>query len=49
VAVDGEPLATMSELVAEVRRRAPGDVVELTVIRDGEELEFEVTLGERPR
>jgi S1-C subfamily serine protease len=49
VAVDGEPLATMSELVAEVRRRAPGDVVGLTVIRDGEELEFEVTLGERPR
>jgi S1-C subfamily serine protease len=49
VGIDGEPLATMSELVAEVRRRAPGDVLTLTIIRDGEELDVEVTLGERPR
>jgi S1-C subfamily serine protease len=49
VGIDGEPLATMSELVAEVRRRAPGDQLTLTVIRDGEELEVDVTLGERPR
>jgi S1-C subfamily serine protease len=49
VAIDGEPLATMSELVAEVRRRAPGDVLTLTVVRDGEESDLEVTLGERPR
>lgn len=49
IEVDGEPLATMSELVAEVRRRAPGDVVELVIVRDGEELEVGVELGERPR
>ena len=49
VEVDGEPLATMSELVAEVRRRAPGEVVELTIVRDGAELDVEVELGERPR
>jgi serine protease Do len=49
VELDGEPLATMSELVAEVRRRAPGDAVALTVVRDGEEFEVEVELGERPR
>jgi S1-C subfamily serine protease len=49
VAVDGEPLATMSELVAEVRGRAPGEVLTLTIMRDGEELELDVTLGERPR
>ncbi len=49
VEVDGEPLATMSELVAEVRRRAPGEVVELTIVRDGEELDVDVELGERPR
>jgi S1-C subfamily serine protease len=47
--VDGEPLATMAQLVAEVRSRAPGDVVELTIVRDGEELELSVTLSERPR
>jgi S1-C subfamily serine protease len=49
VAVDGETLATMSELVAEVRRRAPGDELTLTVIREGEQLDVEVVLGERPR
>jgi S1-C subfamily serine protease len=48
-AVDGETLATMAELVAEVRSRAPGDEVELTLVRDGEELELSVTLSERPR
>jgi S1-C subfamily serine protease len=49
IAVDGEPLTTMSQLVAEVRSRAPGDEVALTVVRDGDELELEVVLSERPR
>ncbi|GGI08843.1 S1C family serine protease [Egicoccus halophilus] len=49
VEVDGEPLATMSELVAEVRRRQPGEAIDLGLIRDGEELTVAVTLGERPR
>jgi S1-C subfamily serine protease len=45
----GEPLATMSQLVAEVRRLSPGDEVELVIVRDGERIEVEVTLSERPR
>ena len=49
ISVDGEPLATMSQLVAEVRRRAPGDLVALEVFRDGRVLDVEVELGERPR
>ena len=49
VEVDGEQLATMSELVAEVRGRSPGDIIELGIIRDGEELTLEVEIGERPR
>jgi S1-C subfamily serine protease len=49
VSVDGERLATMSELVAEVRRRAPGDEVLLEIFRDGETFEVAVELGERPR
>ena len=49
VEVDGEQLATMSELVAEVRARSPGEVIELGIIRDGEELTIEVEIGERPR
>lgn len=49
VAVDGLPLASMSDLVAEVRRRTPGDTVVFTVLRDGERLDLEAVLGERPR
>ena len=49
VAVDGAELTSMSQLVAEVRRRAPGDVVRFGLVRDGERLEVDVTLGERPR
>jgi S1-C subfamily serine protease len=53
VAVDGSPLATMSELVAEVRRRTPGSTVVFDVIRNDAgarvRLAIEVVLGERPR
>ncbi len=49
VAVDGNPLASMSDLVAEVRRRAPGDTVVFDVLREGEPLRIEAVLGERPR
>jgi S1-C subfamily serine protease len=49
VEIDGEPLATMSQLVAEVRRRTPGETIVLTLFRDGEDLTVEVVLGERPR
>ena len=49
VAVDGAELTSMSQLVAEVRRRAPGDVVRFGIVRDGQRLELAVTLGERPR
>ena len=49
VAVDGEALATMSQLVGEVRSRAPGEVVVLTIVRDDGETDVEVELSERPR
>ena len=49
IALDGRPISTMSELVAEVRRRVPGDVVRLTVAGEGGTREVDVVLGERPR
>lgn len=49
VAVDGVPLRSMSDLVAEVRRRAPGMTVSFDVRRRDEQLRLEVVLGERPR
>jgi S1-C subfamily serine protease len=49
VAVDGLPLRSMSDLVAEVRRRAPGMTVTFEVLRGDERLTIEAVLGERPR
>jgi len=54
VAVDGLPLRSMSDLVAEVRRRAPGMTVTFDVLRrtgtgSVESLAIEAVLGERPR
>ena len=49
VAIDGGTISTMSEVVADVRRRQPGETVLIEVVRDGERLELEVVLGERPR
>ena len=48
VAVDDEPVPTMSALVVRLRERSPGDVVVLTVVRDGTETAAQVTLQERP-
>jgi len=47
--VDGADLRNMSDLVAEVRRRAPGQRVRFLVLRAGERVELSVVLGERPR
>jgi len=49
VAVDGVELTSMSQLVAEVRRRMPGDRLVIVVVRDGVRLTLEAVLGERPR
>jgi S1-C subfamily serine protease len=49
VAIDGSELRNMSDLVAEVRRRAPGDSVRFDVLRSGQSLQLTVVLGERPR
>jgi putative serine protease PepD len=47
-AVDGEEIASTDDLVATIAELAPGDVVTLTVERDGETQEIDVTIGRRP-
>ncbi len=47
VAIDGQPVSQMEELRAFVLEAKPGQQVTLTILRDGEELTIEVTLGER--
>lgn len=48
VAVDGRTVNNFGELIAYLSiETAPGDTVTVTVLRDGDPLEFAVTLGER--
>lgn len=47
-AIDGERMSSMEELAATISAHAPGDQVELTVVRDGETSDVTVTLGEKP-
>lgn len=48
VAVDDRPVASMSDLIAALRRRRPGDAVALALVRGGEPVEVDCELGERP-
>ena len=46
VAVDGKPVQTSDELLAEVETHPPGTEVTVTVVRQGKRVEVPVTLGE---
>ncbi len=48
VAVDGEPLGGVEDLIAAVDAKQPGDEVELTLIRAGDQRTVTVELGDRP-
>jgi len=46
VEVEGKPVRTVDELLAEVEKHAPGSQVVLTIVRAGKTLQVPVTLGE---
>jgi serine protease DegQ len=48
VGMDGEPVRAVPELLGELRRRDPGDTVEVTVVRGEEQLEIPVELADQP-
>ncbi|MFN3929526.1 MAG: S1C family serine protease, partial [Thermoflexus sp.] len=48
VAVEGEPVDQAHPLADHLRRYRPGDIVHLTVLRDGEERIVAITLGHAP-
>jgi S1-C subfamily serine protease len=50
VAVDGHPVSTGGDLRAYIENtKHPGDTVTVTVLRNGQHLDVDVTLGERPQ
>lgn len=48
LSLDGAPVATVPDLITELNKHLPGDEVQLTVLRDGDEIAVPVTLGEWP-
>ncbi len=49
-AIDGQPVTSFEEMLTYMARyTSPGDTVELTVLRNGEERQFDLTLSARPR
>ncbi len=48
VAVDGEAVDSMAALASTVQRLDPGTAITLTIVRDGEQQDLDLTLGERP-
>jgi putative serine protease PepD len=48
IAIDSDPVNGALSLTAEVRERAVGDKVTLTVIRDGKQITVSVTMAARP-
>jgi 2-alkenal reductase len=50
IAAEGDPIRNMDDLIVYlVKETRPDQEITLTLLRDGEEMELEVTLGERPR
>jgi S1-C subfamily serine protease len=47
--VDGEKLAEMDELIEIIQGSEPGDELELTIVRSGDEKKVDVTLGTQPK
>ena len=48
VGANGDPVETMSDVIAAVDAKRPGDEIELTLLRDGEERDVTMELAERP-
>jgi len=44
-AVDGRPVRSAGEFLEYIESKQPGDVVELSIVRDGRAMKIPVTLG----
>lgn len=48
IEMDGEPIEGMEDVIAEVNTREPGEEITFTILRDGDEQQITITLGDRP-
>ena len=47
-AVDGTAVTSMTDLIAQVRKHAPGQTAELTILRGGQTIKLKVDVSDRP-
>jgi S1-C subfamily serine protease len=47
-AVDGKPVLQNNDLSELIAQHKPGDTVPLDILRDGQQMTVDVTLGSRP-
>ena len=47
VELDGTRIAIVEDLLTELRKKAPGTTVQLTIVRDGKRQQLDATLGDR--
>jgi putative serine protease PepD len=48
IAIDGDRVRGSNEVIVDIRSRVPGDEVTITVLRDGQEIDLPVVVGEAP-
>ena len=49
IAIDGDPIQTFNDLLSYlIHKKNPGDTIIMTILRDNQEIEVELTLGKRP-
>ncbi len=47
VQLDGTEIRIVEDLLSELRKKDPGTTIDLTIVRDGERMQVEATLGDR--
>ena len=48
VGIDGKDVVRIEDILSQIERHNVGDTIQLIVIREGSEVTFTLTLGERP-
>jgi S1-C subfamily serine protease len=48
IAADGEPIISFSDLLVAITSHMPGEIMQLTILRNGAEMQIDVEMGARP-
>jgi 2-alkenal reductase len=49
IATDGQPILDYNDLLTRIAAKTPGDTIDLTILRNGQERQISAVLERRPR